>query len=41
MARQARAMVQKGQIGDIRMVMAEYPQGWLAYEGEWGGKQGE
>ena len=21
--------------------MAEYPQGWLAYEGEWGGKQGE
>ena len=29
MARQARAMVQKGQIGDIRMVMAEYPQDWL------------
>ena len=31
----------KGKLGKIRTVMAEYPQGWLAYEGEWGGKQGE
>ena len=21
--------------------LAEYPQGWLAYEGQWGGKQGQ
>ena len=29
MVRQARAMVQAGEIGDVRVVQAEYPQGWL------------
>jgi predicted dehydrogenase len=29
MVRQARDMVQKGQLGDIRIVQAEYPQDWL------------
>lgn len=33
--------IRSGKLGKIRTVMAEYPQGWLAYEGEWGGKQGE
>ncbi len=33
--------IESGKLGKIRNVMAEYPQGWLAYEGEWGGKQGE
>lgn len=33
--------IKEGKLGKIRTVMAEYPQGWLAYEGEWGGKQGE
>lgn len=33
--------IRSGKLGRIRTVMAEYPQGWLAYEGEWGGKQGE
>ena len=36
-----RAFVTAGKLGKIRTVMAEYPQGWLAHEGEWGGKQGE
>ena len=30
MVRQAHEMVQKGQLGDIRVVQAEYPQDWLA-----------
>lgn len=30
MIRQARAMVMKGKLGDIRLVQAEYPQDWLA-----------
>jgi len=30
MVRQARQMVQDGQLGDIRLVQAEYPQDWLA-----------
>lgn len=30
MVKQARAMVQSGQLGAIRKVVAEYPQGWLA-----------
>ena len=30
MIRQARAMVQAGELGDIRVVQAEYPQDWLA-----------
>ena len=29
MVRQARAMVAKGHLGDIRLVQAEYPQDWL------------
>ena len=29
MAKEAREIVRSGQIGDIRMVMAEYPQDWL------------
>lgn len=30
MVRQARAMVQSGDLGDIRVVQVEYPQDWLA-----------
>ena len=33
-----RDYIKAGKLGKIRTVMAEYPQGWLAYEGEWGGK---
>ncbi|MCD8217957.1 MAG: Gfo/Idh/MocA family oxidoreductase [Clostridiales bacterium] len=40
-AKQARAMIQKGEIGEVRTVLTEYPQGWLAFEDDWGGKQGE
>jgi len=40
-AKHAKETVKAGELGKIRSVMAEYPQGWLAYEGEWGGKQGE
>lgn len=29
MVRQAREMVQKGQLGEIRVIQAEYPQDWL------------
>lgn len=36
-----RDYIRSGQLGDIRTVMAEYPQGWLAKEGDFGGKQGE
>lgn len=36
----ARTLVDSGKIGEIRSVMAEFPQGWLAAEGECGGKQG-
>lgn len=36
-----RDLVKNGEIGTIRTVMAEYPQGWLYNEKEWGGKQGE
>lgn len=39
-AKHIRQYVHSGKLGKIRTVMAEYPQGWLAYEGEWGGKQG-
>lgn len=39
-AKHIRAYIAQGKLGAIRTVMAEYPQGWLAYEGEWGGKQG-
>jgi predicted dehydrogenase len=37
-AKHVREIIKSGEIGDIRMVMGEYPQGWLA-EGD-GGKQG-
>jgi predicted dehydrogenase len=40
-AKHAREIIKAGELGKIRTVAAEYPQGWLAYEGEWGGKQGE
>ncbi len=39
-AKHIREYIAQGKLGKIRTVMAEYPQGWLAYEGEWGGKQG-
>ena len=39
-AKHIRNFIRDGKLGKIRTVMAEYPQGWLAYEGEWGGKQG-
>ena len=40
-AKHIRAYIASDLLGKIRTVMAEYPLGWLAYEGEWGGKQGE
>lgn len=40
-AKYIREMIKNGEIGDVRVVMAEYPQGWLAKEEDWGGKQGE
>ncbi|NLD58304.1 MAG: Gfo/Idh/MocA family oxidoreductase [Clostridiales bacterium] len=39
-AKHAREIIKRGDIGTVRTVAAEYPQGWLAHEGEWGGKQG-
>ena len=40
-AKHIKRFIAEGKLGKIRTVMAEYPQGWLAYEGEWGGKQGQ
>ena len=40
-AKYARDLIASGAIGDVRAVMAEYPQGWLAFEDNVGGKQGE
>lgn len=40
-AKHIKEYIKAGKLGKVRTVMAEYPQGWLAYEGEWGGKQGE
>ena len=40
-AKHIQHVIKDGDLGKIRTVMAEYPQGWLAYEGEWGGKQGQ
>ena len=37
----AQDLVASGAIGEVRAVMAEYPQGWLAHEDDHGGKQGE
>jgi predicted dehydrogenase len=39
-AKHAAEIIARGDIGKVRTVLAEYPQGWLAYEGEDGGKQG-
>ena len=36
-----RALIDEGEIGDIRTIMGEYPQGWLAEEDISGNKQGE
>lgn len=36
-----RAMIDEGAIGDVRTIMGEYPQGWLASENISGNKQGE
>lgn len=40
-AKNIRAMIEDGEIGEIRTVMGEYPQGWLAAEDISGNKQGE
>ena len=37
----ARELVRRGEIGDIRMVMAEYPQGWLAHPEDNQTRQGQ
>jgi len=34
-------MIKSGEIGEIRTIMGEYPQGWLAFEDIKGNKQGE
>ncbi len=36
-----RDLIKNGEIGTVRTVMAEYPQGWLYNENDCGGKQGE
>lgn len=36
-----RDLIRSGEIGTVRTVMAEYPQGWLYNENDCGGKQGE
>ncbi len=41
MAKQARDMIQKGEIGEVRVVMTEYAQDWLIESDEELGKQGE
>jgi len=40
-AKHIRNYIAQGNLGKIRTVMAEYPQGWLAHQGETGGKQGQ
>lgn len=40
-AKHVKHYVESGKLGKIRTVMAEYPQGWLGYEGPCGGKQGQ
>lgn len=35
-----KALIRRGEIGTIRTIMAEYPQGWLYNENDNGGKQG-
>ncbi|HEY5586803.1 MAG TPA: Gfo/Idh/MocA family oxidoreductase [Ruminiclostridium sp.] len=36
-----KAMIASGEIGEVRTVMGEYPQGWLAFEDVSGNKQSE
>lgn len=40
-AKYIKDIIKNGEIGEVRTVMAEYPQGWLANENDMGGKQGE
>ena len=40
-AKHIREMIKAGEIGEIRTVMGEYPQGWLAGEDISGNRQGE
>lgn len=40
-AKYIKGIIKNGEIGEVRTVMAEYPQGWLANENNMGGKQGE
>lgn len=40
-AMQAREMIKAGELGNIRVIQAEYPQGWLAAEDQTGNKQAE
>lgn len=40
-AKNIRTLIEEGEIGEIRTVMGEYPQGWLAAEDINGNKQGE
>lgn len=40
MAKQARDMIQRGEIGEVRVIMAEYPQDWLIESDEELGMQG-
>lgn len=40
-AMEIRELIRSGAIGEIRTVMGEYPQGWLAFEDISGNKQGE
>lgn len=39
-AKHIREYIRSGKLGKIRAVVGEYPQGWLAYENDNGGKQG-
>lgn len=39
MVKQARAMVHAGELGDLRKVVVEYPQGWLATQIETSGQK--
>ena len=39
-AKYIRDLIKAGEIGQIRTVMAEYPQGWLYNENDWGRQAG-
>lgn len=40
-AKHIKEYIKSGKLGKIRTIMAEYPQGWLADENDFGGKQGQ